>query len=139
MKVAIEFPGGRRVDAQLRGHRVATDQPAEAGGGDAAPSPFELFFVSLATCAGYYALRFCESRQIEREGLDVELQVERGPNHGPITAVRLLVTLPEGFPERYREALLRAVDQCAVKKFIAAPAPIETELVEHAAAALQPN
>jgi len=139
VKIGVEFPGGRRVDASLRGHLVATDQPVEAGGEDVAPSPFELFFVSLATCAGYYAMRFCESRQIERDGLDVELHVDRAPNHGPITAVRIEVKLPHDFPERYREALLRAVDQCAVKKFVAAPAPIETTLVDQPAAAFKPN
>ena len=139
MKIGVEFPGGRRVDARLRGHLVPTDQPSDAGGADSAPSPFELFFVSLATCAGYYALRFCESRQIDMEGMDVVLRVERAPDHGPITAVRIQVTLPRDFPERYREALLRAVDQCAVKKFVAAPAPIEVDLVPAPAPALRPN
>ena len=38
-----------------------------------------------------------------------------------------------------REPLLRAVDQCAVKRFIAAPAPIEVELVESALGAARPN
>jgi ribosomal protein S12 methylthiotransferase accessory factor len=139
VRIELEFPGGRQVTAHLRGHRVATDQPSEAGGSDSAPSPFELFFVSLATCAGYYALRFCESREIAREGLAVDLVVERAPGHGPITAVRVEVTLPEGFPDRYREPLLRAVDQCAVKKFIADPPPIEVNLIESPVSASAPN
>jgi ribosomal protein S12 methylthiotransferase accessory factor len=139
LKIAVDFPGGRRVDARLRGHVVPTDQPLAAGGADEAPSPFEVFFVSLASCAGYYALRFCESREIPLDGLGVELEVERGSSHSPIDAVRIRVTLPAGFPERYREPLLRAVDQCAVKRFIASPAPIEVELLESALCAAQPN
>lgn len=138
MRIRLDFPGGRRVDARLRGHQVATDQPTESGGADAAVSPFELLFVSLATCAGYYALRFCEGRGISAEGLGVELEVERAPDHGPIAAVRIRVAMPEGFPEVYREPLARAIDQCAVKKFIAAPAPIEVELVRSTARAGAP-
>jgi ribosomal protein S12 methylthiotransferase accessory factor len=129
VKIRIEFPGGRRVDAMLRDHRIATDQPAEAGGDDSAAAPFELFFASLATCAGYYALRFCESRDIPTAGLGVELELERPAGRGPISAVHIRVWLPEEFPERYRDALLRAVDQCAVKRFVAEPAPISVDLV----------
>lgn len=123
----------------MRGHVVATDQPIEAGGTNEAPSPFELFFVSLATCAGYYALRFCESRELSTAGLGVELEVEREGGHGPIAAVRIQVTLPEEFPERYREPLLRAVDQCAVKKFVLAPSPIEVTLVDSPSRVTAPN
>ncbi len=66
---------------------------------------------------GYYALRFCESREIPLDGLGRRARGRARPgSHGPIDAVRIRVTLPAGFPERYREPLLRAVDQCAVKK-----------------------
>jgi putative redox protein len=139
LKIAVDFPGGRRVDARLRGHTVPTDQPLESGGTNEAPSPSELFFVSLATCAGYYALRFCESRDLSMAGLGVELEVERPGGHGPIELVRMRVTLPEGFPERYRAPLLRAVDQCSVKKFVLTPSPIEVELIDSPALADRPN
>ncbi len=72
---------------------MATDQGVEHGGGGAAPEPFDLFLASLGTCAGLYALRFCQ--------------------------------LPEGFPEKYNEALIRSVDQCAVKRHIVAPPRFE--------------
>ena len=35
--------------------RIHTDQPAPAGG-DSAPSPFDLFLASIATCMGFYAI-----------------------------------------------------------------------------------
>ena len=35
------------------------------------------------------------------------------------------VHLPEGFPEKYREAILRAVDQCAVKRHMIEPPEFE--------------
>ena len=43
----------------------------------------------------------------------------RPPQPALPAQVRLHVTPPVGFPERYRDALIRAVDGCKVKKTIA--------------------
>jgi ribosomal protein S12 methylthiotransferase accessory factor len=119
----VTFPGGVAVDARLREHVIHTDQPPSAGGADLAPSPFELFLASLATCAGFYALRFCQERQIPTAGLGVTLEDER--ENGRLTKLRLDVTLPPEFPEKYRAAILRAVDHCAVKRALVEPPEIE--------------
>jgi putative redox protein len=37
------------------------------------------------------------------------------------------VDLPAGFPEKYRDAVLRAVDQCAVKRHLARPPQFKVE------------
>lgn len=115
----VTFPGGVAVDASIREHVVHTDQPLAGGGLDRAPSPFELFLASLAACAGFYALRFCQERQIPTEGLAVTLDHERDKGH--LTKVQLDVKLPAGFPEKYRAAILRAVDHCAVKRALVDP------------------
>ncbi len=117
----IRFPGGLRVDALHEGFWVRTDQPIAAGGAGAAPSPFDLFLASIGTCAGFYALRFCQQRNLETEGLALTLSLERGPEGKHIARIRVEISLPEAFPEKYRDALLRAVDQCAVKRHIAQP------------------
>ena len=59
----MSFPGGRAVDARIGEHLVRTDQPEKYGGGGAAPPPFDLFLASIGTCAGFYALRFCQKRR----------------------------------------------------------------------------
>ncbi|WP_091348654.1 OsmC family protein [Anaerobranca gottschalkii] len=40
-----------------------------AGGEGSAPTPFDLFLSSIATCAGVYALGFCQSKGLSTEGL----------------------------------------------------------------------
>ena len=42
-----------------------------------------------------------------------------------ITRIRFRLRLPEGFPEKYRPAIERAMNQCAVKKHIHAPPEFE--------------
>jgi ribosomal protein S12 methylthiotransferase accessory factor len=121
----IRFPGGLRVDALHEGFWVRTDQPPAAGGTGAAPSPFDLFLASIGTCAGFYALSFCRQRNLETEGLSLTLSLERRPQSKHIARIRIAITLPPAFPEKYRDALLRAVDQCAVKRHILEPPVFE--------------
>ena len=116
----VTFPGGVAVDVSMNGHTIHTDQPAAAGGGDSAPSPFQLFLASIATCAGFYALRFCQERQIPTEGLGVTMTIERDASK-KLSAIHLAIATPEGFPEKYRDAIVRAVDHCAVKRAILDP------------------
>lgn len=121
----ISFPGGVAVEARLDATTIRTDQPERQGGGGTAPSPFDLFLASIGTCAGYYALRFCQERQIPSEGLALTMTWERNPATKLISRVRIEVSLPPGFPEKYRTAILRAADQCAVKKHLAVAPAIE--------------
>ena len=119
MDFEVGFPGGKRVDVSFDGFVVRTDQPAEGGGQGSAPAPFDVFLASIAACAGIYALGFCQARGLSTEGLRVEQEVIDDPATHLPAQVRLRVTPPVGFPERYRDALIRAVDGCKVKKTIA--------------------
>ncbi|HKD10857.1 MAG TPA: OsmC family protein [Thermoanaerobaculia bacterium] len=121
----IRFPGGLRVDALHEGFWVRTDQPAAAGGTGAAPSPFDLFLASIGTCSGFYALSFCRQRNLDTEGLALTLSFERGAKRRHIARIRIEIALPADFPEKYHDALLRAVDQCAVKRHILEPPVFE--------------
>lgn len=129
MPMEMRFPGGVVVEAVHGGMTIRTDQPEKAGGGSSAPSPFDLFLASIGTCAGFYALRFCQERQLPTEGLALTMDWERSPETKLITTIRIEVKLPEGFPEKYRGAILRAADQCAVKKHLVEPPKIELTAV----------
>lgn len=132
----ISFPGGLAVEAAYRGHTIRTDQPRGAGGADSAPSPFDLFLAAIGTCAGYYALRFCQERGLPTDGLGLTLETERGEGRDHVTAVRLEIVLPSGFPEKYRAAIVRAAEHCKVKAHIEQPPRFEVLAVESRSAPL---
>jgi putative redox protein len=125
----ITFPGGVAVDARFRGLTVHTDQRLDYGGQGSGPEPFELFLASLGTCAGLYALRFCQQRGIEPTGLGLTLTTEKDPSSARIGLVRMEIQLPAAFPEKYRDAIVRAADQCAVKRHILEPPRFEVVAV----------
>lgn len=129
MKMEVTFPGGVRVDATFKGHTLRTDQPVKSGGDDSGPAPFDVFLASLATCSGYYALRFCQERGIDVDGLGVTLETVRDEESKRLAKIKTEIRLPQGFPDKYRRAIVRAVDQCTVKRHLLEPPELETVTV----------
>jgi putative redox protein len=121
----VSFPGGKRVDAEYDGFTIRTDQSPRAGGEGSAPQPFDLFLASIATCAGIYVKGFCDSRQIATDGLRLDMEVVPDPATHRIARLVLDIHLPEGFPDKHRDAVVRAADLCAVKKHIFDPPQFE--------------
>jgi ribosomal protein S12 methylthiotransferase accessory factor len=124
-QLKVVFGENYRIDVEHKGFVVKTDQPVKDGGDNSAPSPFDYFLVSLAACAGFYALAFCKERQLPTEGLGVTMTTERGEVSKMIDKVTVTVDLPAGFPEKYRFAITKAVDHCTVKAHIQRPPQFE--------------
>jgi len=129
MDMTVTFPGGARVDAQFGPYTVRTDQPAQGGGEGSAPTPFATFLASLATCAGIYVLGFCRQRGLPTDGLRITQRSEGDRETGLVGRVLLEIHVPPGFPEKYRPALVRAAEQCAVKKHMEQPPAFVVETV----------
>jgi putative redox protein len=129
MDIEISFPGGLRVDAEVNGHTIRTDQSREVGGEGSAPEPYLLFLASLGTCAGIYALRFCQSRGIPTKDLKIVQRHRFNTSTGALEAIELQIRVPQDFPEKYYEALMRAADKCAVKRTLFNPPQINVKTV----------
>lgn len=115
MEMEIVFPGGARVDAVMDGMVIPTDQNGSA------PAPFGLFLASIGTCAGIYVLSFCKQRGLPTEGLRIVQRMARNPITHMIEHIELDIQVPPDFPEKYKEAVIRAADQCAVKRHMVQP------------------
>jgi len=123
-ELRVSFPGGARVEVAFKGQVILTDQPAYAGGGGTAPSPFDLFLASLAACVGYYLLAFCQARELSTQGAGVTMSYKRNPQTKMIDRIEISLHLPPGFPEHYTSAVLKAVDACTVKAHLLKPPAI---------------
>ena len=123
--IDVTFPGGSLVTANFGKFEVPTDQPIEDGGNDSAPEPYMLFLSSIVTCAGFYVIRFCQQRKLSTEGMTMTLDIERNPEMRRLEKVKMAIQLPEGFPEKYKKAVIRAAGMCSVKKAIANPPEFE--------------
>jgi putative redox protein len=120
-EMQIYFPGGKRVYADYAGFTIETDQPARGGGDGSAPAPFDLFLASIGTCAGIYALGFMQQRGIDPAGSKLLMRTHHNPEVGLIDHIDLELITPPGFPDKYRDAIINAMELCAVKKHLARP------------------
>jgi len=122
-EIKVTLPGGLRVDAEYKGFVVRTDQPVRYGGDGTAPAPFDLFMISIATCAGFYIAAFCLEREIPFDKAGVVMRMEKDPVSKLIGKITIEIELPAEFPERYKRAIIKAVDTCTVKlNILKAPA-----------------
>jgi len=119
-ELTITLPGGKQVDAAFGEFVVRTDQPVANGGEASAPSPFQLFLASLGTCAGIYVAGFCQKRGLPADGIRIVQRNRFDPESGVLAGVDFEIVVPKDFPEKYQDALVRVVDQCAVKRAIQA-------------------
>ena len=121
----ITFDGGKVVTAHTSHHTIKTDQPVSHGGENSAPTPFELFLVSIGTCAGIYVKSFCDSRKISTENIKIVQTAEYDKENGLPVNIKIDIKLPGNFPEMYKEAVIKTAQLCKVKKTIANPPVFE--------------
>jgi len=121
MEIQVQSPGGLLVDARFGDFKITTDQPEADGGTNTAPSPFDLFLASLATCAGYYVTAFCRERDLPTEGIALKMTNDWNDQSHLAENITIEITLPAAFPEKYRRAVTRAAGMCTVKRHLEHP------------------
>jgi putative redox protein len=117
----ITFEGGKVVTALSHHHRIKTDQPIENGGGDTAPSPFDLYLAAFGTCAGIYIKSFCDNRSIPTDNIKILQKTEYNIETDLPSSITIEIKLPPDFPEKYKTSVKGAAELCKVKKSIANP------------------
>lgn len=122
----VSFPGGKRVDAHIGNFTISTDQSVRAGGEASAPTPFNTFLASIATCAGIYALGFCQERDIDTTDMKISMSYNVSRETKMIDLVEIKLHTPEGFPAKYEKAIIRSMNMCAVKKHMETPPEFRT-------------
>jgi len=127
MQMEIRFPGGKKVDAAYKGFTVQSDQPKDEGGDQSAPEPFDLFLASIGTCAGVYALSFCQARHVDTEQFRMVVDFEKKEKSNLLDRIRIKMFLPPGFPKEYVKAITRSASLCTVKKQMASPPRFDIE------------
>ncbi|MFH1760195.1 MAG: OsmC family protein [bacterium] len=128
-QMKISFPGGAGVDAEFKGFTIRTDRAIKQGGLGEQPTPFDLFLFSLGTCAGYYVLQFLETRNISKDGCYLTMDADWDQERKRLNSVKILIKLPENFPEKYRKAVIAAAETCTVKRTMLDPPEFLIETV----------
>lgn len=126
MDMEIVFPGGLEVDAVMGDMVIPTNQDGSA------PAPFGLFLASIGTCAGIYVLSFCQQRGLPTENIKIVQRMRTHPFTRMVEHIELEIQVPPDFPEKYKDAVIRSAELCAVKKHLENPPQfdVHTAVVE---------
>jgi ribosomal protein S12 methylthiotransferase accessory factor len=126
MNMEIKLEGNKKISANFNGQNIMTDQPVQAGGDDSAPSPFDLFLASIGTCAGIYVKNFCDQRGLSSDNIKIIQKLGFDQQKRLIDRIDLEIQLPDDFPEKYKEAVIKSANLCTVKRHLQDPPEINT-------------
>ncbi len=119
MKIEVNLLEGQQLKATFGDKEIVSDQSISVGGKAEYPEPFDYFLSSMPLCAAFYMRKFCQQRDISTDGLKVVQSNEKiDENNHYKMRISIEVTIPDGFPKKYRKALLASANTCTVKKVI---------------------
>ena len=132
--IRVNHKEGDLFEIGVRDHLIYVDQPTEAGGSDAAPTPTELFVASLASCVAFYVRRFLARHSLPIEGLSVDATFTMADRPARVGRVNVSIVLPDGVPDERRAALLAVASHCTVHNTLEDPPSVRIGLASESAA-----
>jgi putative redox protein len=130
MEMEIRFPGGMKVEALFDGYMVKTDQPVADGGLGTAPAPFDLFLASIGTCTGYYVMSFCQKNNIPTQNVTLHASMQRNQKTHLVEHCDITIRVPNDFPKKYENAVIKAAEVCTVKRNLQNPPQINIRVTQ---------
>ncbi|HLA81987.1 MAG TPA: OsmC family protein [Thermoleophilia bacterium] len=115
MHVEVGFPEKGRIQARTKDLLVEVGLPPDRGGDPEGLGPFDILLCSLATCTGFHVMSFLDERGLPLDDAGVTIDAMRSEESHLLESVTVKIKVPEGFPEKYRDAIVRSANLCLVK------------------------
>jgi putative redox protein len=128
VQAEVTFPSPTRIQARSKGLTVEVGPPPDRGGDPEAYGPFDILLCSLATCTGFQVAEFLRERGFDTAGAGVHIEAGRSDTTHLLERVSIEIRVPDGFPERYRDAIIRAAGLCFIKQQLGEKPEIVTSI-----------
>jgi len=121
-----------------RTHQFHADEPKEAGGADAGPTPYEHLLAALGECTSMTLLLYARRKGLPLEKVTVELDDARIyakdcldclSLEGYIHEIQRNIHVEGPLTDKQRARLLEIADKCPVHKTLTSEIKIRTQLV----------
>jgi putative redox protein len=131
LEVTATWEGGYAATVEARGHRIAVDEPATAGGDDGGAMPTEIFCAALASCFCLAVAHVARRDGVALPAVTVDTRAERAGRE--LRYGRIVVTTRAPVPAGDLETLVtRARRVCWVSNTLADPPALEYRSTEEA-------
>lgn len=116
---------GFRVEIDAAGHRLIADEPVEAGGSDAGPTPYDFLSAALAGCTAMTLQLVAKRENIPLEAIDMKITNDRmyakdcadcATASGYIHRFVVEIHLTGNLTEAQRARLQQVAQRCPVAK-----------------------
>lgn len=110
------------------GHAWCADEPAEIGGGNAAPTPERLVLAGLGACTAITLKMVATRRQWPLTGVEVELQLNPAGAPDAGNDIVRVIRLGGDLDDEQRAQLLRIANVCPMHKLLTGEIRVDTRL-----------
>ncbi|OLP17620.1 hypothetical protein BST81_14950 [Leptolyngbya sp. 'hensonii'] len=128
MQVRLNYHGHAQFQAIARNHTIWGDQPCDNQGDDIGMTPPEWFLASLGSCIGFYAVHYCQTRDLDATGLTVDVSAQKVADPARLDHIQVRVNLPLALDDRHRTGLERAVKTCLIHNTLTHPPTMTTQI-----------
>jgi len=136
--VVVTGGPGLAQTISTRGLAVVADEPADVGGTDAGPSPYELLLGALGACTAMTIILYAKRKQWPIERVTVELEHDRvhaqdcidcDEKDARLDRIRKRISVEGPLHEEQRARLEEISRKCPVQRTLLGSVEIEEELV----------
>lgn len=124
-----------RTEVHTGRHVLVADEPANVGGSDLGPSPYDLLAAALATCTSMTLRMYADHRKLDLDQVSVRVQHDRvhekdcedcEEDGKRIDRLRREISLDGRLSNGARQRLIEIADRCPVHKTLSGEIHIET-------------
>jgi putative redox protein len=135
--VVVRGGPGLRQEIEVRGKTVVVDEPADVGGTDEGPTPYELLLGALGSCTAMTVLMYARRKGWELTGVTVELENDRvhvrdceacESSDAYLDRIQVRIAVDGPLHEEQRAKLEEIARRCPVNKTLAGNVRVEEEL-----------
>lgn len=116
---------GHHHEVEVDDHVVVVDEPTEAGGTDAGPSPTRLLAASLASCTAITIGMYTERKGWDIDGLEVAVDFDGPPRGDEKPEFVVTLGLPDGLDGEQASRIEAIAAKCPVHRVLAGGARVE--------------
>jgi len=136
-EIIVRSATGLMQTIQARGHTIVADEPLDAGGSDAGPTPYELLLGALGACTAITLRMYAARRGWPLESVEVYLAHDRVHSrdcencdepraNAALDRITKRVVLEGTLTAEQRTRLLEIADRCPVRRTLRQPVILQT-------------
>jgi putative redox protein len=115
-----------KTNLLLDNHSLIADEPIDAGGQDAGPTPGDFLRISLASCTAITLRMYADRKGFDVAQIEVKVHTERTETK---TTFHRQVLLTGNLDEAQRARMLQIANACPIHKVFMHPIEVVTKLL----------